>query len=91
MFYRAFYTPQGNEKQEVFQDSTTLGGLAPGSIVVIKINDDGTRELTSEKKNLNAREKFYADYAKRQLEFKHDGGSTPEFVNYMRDRNNGEA
>lgn len=79
--YRAFYRPQTGNNREDFVDATTLEELPSGAIFVIKINEDGTREIISdEKKNrsLTTKEDKFHKYAQRHLEFKHDGGDTPE-------------
>lgn len=87
--FRAFYTPDTNSHDEVFEDALTLEELSSGAILVIKMNEDGTRELISEKQKPTKKEKYFVDYAKRQLEFKHDGGDTPEHRAYRIGKRNG--
>lgn len=80
MHYRAFYKPKNGEYRQDFVDIENLNQLTAGAILVIKINDDGTRELISEKENPTPKEKEYIGFAKHQLEPKHDGGPTAEEV-----------
>lgn len=82
--FRAFYRPSNGKYREVFEDANTLEELTPGAILVIKINEDGTRELISEKNSPTKKENDYIKYGKRQLEFKHDGGPTPEHIALLR-------
>lgn len=77
--FRAFYRPPANQSREISEDSDTLEGLSSGAILIIQMNEDGTRELISESTATDERTVYYRDYAKRQLEFKHDGGDTPDF------------
>lgn len=83
--YRAFYLPP-DDISEVSQDNTVLNQLPSGAILVIQINEDGTRQVISEKKNQTPAEKRAVDYAKRQLEFKHDGGPSYEVIAERRKR-----
>jgi hypothetical protein len=84
--YRAFYKPHSGKYHEAIEDSDTLEGLSSGAILVIKINENGTRELISEKNNPSPKEKYYIDYGKRQLEYKYDGGTTPEHITMLREK-----
>lgn len=84
--YRAFYLPPKNSYRETIVDSDKLEDLPSGSLLVIEINtEDGTRKLISEKTNLTKKEQYFSDYAKRQLEFKHDGGPTAEHTEFLRE------
>lgn len=83
---RGFYKPATEKLVEVFEDAQTLEELSSGAILVIKINEDGTREIAFEKQKPTQKEKKYIDYAKRQLEFKHDGGSTPDMIAELREK-----
>lgn len=83
--YRAFYLPP-SDIEEVFEDNANLNSLPAGAILVIQMNEDGTRQIISEKKNQSAAEKRATDYAKRQLEFKHDGGPSYEMIAERRKR-----
>lgn len=83
--YRAFYLPP-DDISEVSEDNANLDQLPAGAILVIQINEDGTRQIISEKKNQNQAEKRASDYAKRQLEFKHDGGPSYEMIAERRKR-----
>lgn len=83
--YRAFYRPKQGKFSEEFVDSEDLNQLPTGAILVIKINEDGTREVISEKQNRTPKEDTFHRFAKRQLEFKHDGGDTPEMREYRRE------
>lgn len=79
--FRAFYKPANGSNQEQFVDATTLEELPSGSIFVIKLNEDGTREViedVNKKRSLTPKENKFHKYAQRHLEFKHDGGDTPE-------------
>lgn len=79
--FRAFYRPANGERDEKFVDAPTLEELPSGSIFIIKINDDGTREViddANKKRSLTPKENKFHKYAQRHLEFKHDGGDTPE-------------
>ena len=78
--YRGFYLPGRGKYRQEFVDSETLGDLPGGSIVIIQINEDGTRELISEKSNPTPKEEEYIGFAKIQLEPKHDGGPTLEEI-----------
>lgn len=83
--YRAFYRPANGKYREDFVDAQTLEELPSGAILVIKINEDGTRELISEKTNRSQKEEIFHGFALRQLEFKYDGGDTPEMQRVMRE------
>ena len=80
MHYRAFYKPKNGAYRQDFVDTEDLTQLTAGAIFVIKINDDGTRELISEKQNPTPKEKEYIGFARHQLEPKHDGGPTAEEI-----------
>lgn len=83
--YRAFYRPSNGKYREDFVDAQTLEELPSGAILVIKINEDGTRELISEKTNRSQKEETFHGFALRQLEFKHDGGDNPAMREYWRE------
>lgn len=79
--FRAFYKPSNNNYDETFVDGDTLAELPAGAIFVVKINEDGSRELHHDEgkvRSLTAKEARFHRYAQRHLEFKHDGGDTPE-------------
>lgn len=76
--FRAFYKPADGEYQEVYQDAETLDELPSGAILVIEINEDGTREIIEEKSTPTQKESVMLDDYKKHLEPKHDGGDTPE-------------
>lgn len=82
--FRAFYKPEAGHYREVLVDAPTLEELPSGAIFVIKMNEDGTREIISEKTDLTPKEQTYFDYAHRHLEYKHDGGDTPEFYEMLK-------
>lgn len=86
--YRAFYRPATGKAKEVFEDAQTLEELSPGAILIIQIYEDGTREVIedeSKKRSLTPKENRYHKWALRHLEFKHDGGDTPEMRAYLRE------
>lgn len=88
-YYRAFYLPKkGSYQEEIVDSYTTPDELPSGALLVISIdNDTGIREVISEKKGkLTEKEQYFFDYAKRQLEKKHDGGGTLEHAALMRTR-----
>lgn len=72
--YKAFYKPANGEYVEVFETSETLEGLSPDALLIIQMNEDGTRQAVYEKLDLTPKEQTFFEYAQRQLEFKHDGG-----------------
>jgi hypothetical protein len=76
--YRAFYKPSNGVYEEDFEDAETLEGLSPNAILIIQLNDDGTRSIVDEKVTLTPKEQTFFDYAQRHLEFKYDGGPTPD-------------
>lgn len=82
--YRAFYRPANGKNKEDFVDSEDQSQLPAGAILILKMNDDGTREVVFEKSNRTQKEELFHSFAKRQLEFKHDGGDTPEMREYRR-------
>lgn len=43
--FRAFYEPQNDTSEEIFEDAQALEDLSPGAILVIKINEDGTSDI----------------------------------------------
>lgn len=89
MQYRAFYRPSNGDYNEQFVDAQTLDELPSGAIFVIKINDDGTREVIddpSKGRKFTAKEQQFKKFAERHLEFKHDGGDTPEMRELKRNR-----
>jgi len=75
--FRAFYKPANGDYEETFEDAETLDGLSPDYILIIQLNEDGTRDMIDQKVVLTPKEQTFFDYAQRQLEFKHDGGTTP--------------
>lgn len=86
--FRAFYRPANGIYREDFVDAKTLEELPSGAIFVIQINDDGTREVIEDEKQkrpLTPKEDKYRGWAERHLEFKHDGGDTPEMREYRRE------
>lgn len=88
--FRAFYKPANGKFDEVFEDSDTLEALPSGAILVIKMNEDGTREViedATKKRSLTPKEEQFKKFAERHLETKHDGGDTPE----MRQLRKGKA
>lgn len=87
-YYRAFYLPPTDSYAETFVDNETLEALPSGALLVIEIdNDTGIRQVMSQKKGkLTEKEQYFFDYAKRQLEKKHDGGPTLEHAALMRSR-----
>ena len=79
--FRAFYRPASGSYKEDFQDFDTLDKVTSGAILVIKINEDGTREIVHNEKDnrkLTEKEDKWHRFALRHLEFKYDGGDTPE-------------
>lgn len=89
VYYRAFYLPPKGSYQEVIKDSyTTPDELPSGALLVISIdNDTGIREVISQKEGkLTEKEQYFFDYAKRQLQKKHDGGGTLEHAKLMAGR-----
>lgn len=79
--FRAFYKPKDGDYNETFVDATTLEALPSGAILVIKMNEDGTREIIQDEakqRPLTPKEQEFHKYAERHLEYKHDGGDTPE-------------
>lgn len=82
--YRAFYTPTGDKEQ--FVDARELNQLPTGAIFVISLNEDGTREVVSQKQKLTPKDQKFYDYAQRHLEFKHDGGDTPAMYEERKSR-----
>lgn len=83
--FRAFYKPADGEYDEVYQDAETLGELSPGAILVIQINEDGTRDLIQDESTvraLTAKEQTFYNFATRHLEYRHDGGDTPAMKLY---------
>lgn len=79
--FRAFYKPANGDYNESFVDSDTLEELPSGALFVIKINENGTRQIVEDekkKRSLTQKENKYHKWAQRHLEFKHDGGDTPE-------------
>lgn len=91
MRYRAFYLPNRGKYKEEFVDALELDQLPAGAILVVKINDDdGTREVISEKTNRSPKEDRHHGWALRILEKKHDGGPTVEMIHfYKENRSNG--
>lgn len=86
--YRAFFTPKTGKYKEEFVDAEKLEDLPSGSILIVKINEDGTREVIEDekqKRSLTAKEDRFHKWAERHLEFKHDGGDTPEMRAYLRE------
>lgn len=85
IYYRAFYLPPKGSWVETVQDSDKLEELPSGALLVIEIdNDTGARQIMSEKKdNLTKKEQYFYDYARRQLEPKHDGGGTEEHAAFL--------
>jgi len=87
--YRAFYRPPNGKYDETFVDANTLEELPSGAIFVIKMNEDGTREIiedAGDKRSLTAKEKQYHKFAQRHLEFKHDGGDTGEMKKLLMEK-----
>lgn len=85
--FRAFYRPPTGSNEETFQDSETLEELPSGAILIIKMNEDGTREVIEDEKNkrsLTAKEDKFHKWAERHLEFKYDGGDTPDMYEHRR-------
>lgn len=85
--YRAFYLPSVGKYREAFADAEPdkLDQLPAGAILVIQINKDGTRQIVSQKNNLTPKEQVFFDFGLRQLEFKYDGGDTPEMNKVLRE------
>ncbi len=85
--FRAFYSPKQGDYHETLVDANALEDLPSGAFLVIKMNEDGTRELISEKRNLPPKDERFYQYALRHLEYKHDGGNTPEmYLELKKDR-----
>lgn len=79
--FRGFYLPDRGSYEEKFVDAESVDQLPAGSILIVKINKDGTREVVdnvSKRRSLTPKESQFHKYAQRHLEFKHDGGDTPE-------------
>ena len=76
--YRGIYKPANGIDDESIVDSKKLDQLPTGAILVIAFNKDGTREIVSQKDTLTPKEQKFFDYGQRHLDFKHDGGDTPE-------------
>ncbi len=86
LYYRAFYLPPANDWRETFQDSEQLEELPSGALLCIEIDTEtGTRKIISEKKDLTKKEQYFFDYAYRQTEFRHDGGSSAEHAAFLRE------
>lgn len=85
MQYRAFYKPKNGSNREEFVDATDVASIPAGAILVVKINKDGTREVHLEKKNRTPKEEVFYGFAARYLEPKHDGGLSPEMIEYQRE------
>lgn len=85
MQYRAFYRPKNGSNKEHFEDATELSQLPAGAILIVKVNEDGTREIVSEKKNRTPKEDLFHGWALRYLEPKHDGGPSAEMIEYRKE------
>lgn len=83
--YRAFYKPKDGSNREEFIDATDVADLPDGALLVVQVNDDGTREVYSEKKDRTPKEEVFYGFATRYLEPKHDGGLTAEMIEYQRE------
>lgn len=84
--YRAFYLPKRGKHKEEFVDAPELDQLPSGALLVVKINqDDGTREVISEKTNRSPKEERHYGWALRILEPKHDGGPSREMIEFYRE------
>jgi len=83
--YLAFYLPTIGKNREVTALADDPGQLPAGAILVIQINKDGTRQIYSQKENRTTKEHTFHSFGMRALEFKHDGGDTPEMRQYLRD------
>lgn len=86
MYYRAFYLPPKGSYRETIVDNTNPEELPSGALLVIFRNDqDGTRQIISEKTNLTPKEQHFYDYAQRQLEYKSDGGPSAEHIEFLKE------
>lgn len=85
MHYRAFYRPKKGSNREEFEDATQLNQLSAGAILIVKVNEDGTREIVSQKQNPTEKEVIFLNFALRYLEYKHDGGPSREMITYQRE------
>ena len=85
--FRAFYRPSTGSNEETFEDAEKLELLPSGAILIIRMNEDGTREIIEnekEKRSLTPKEDKFHKWAERHLEFKHDGGDTPDMYEHRR-------
>ncbi len=85
--FRALYKPANGSYEEVFEDAETLEELSPGAILIVKINEDGTREIIEQKENPTPKEETFIHIGERHAEFKHDGGDTPEMFELRKNAN----
>lgn len=71
--YRAFYPPTKAQLPYELVDARSQNQLPAGAILVIQMNEDGTRQIISEKKNKTTEEQILYTAASKHLEFKYDG------------------
>lgn len=71
--FRAFYPPTVAGLPYDLVDAKNQNALPSGAILILQLNEDGTRSVISEKKNRTTAEQVIYTAASKHLEFKYDG------------------